>query len=767
MDARLATLASYLRVGFLRQALRKKNLTTQQLMLFKMLVNSTPGVISIFVGSLSPVPVSNNLWYNLENFYEPIDGKWVKVENYKEVFTSILIDVTDDTNVLDFKSVRLLIDGPENLFQGAVFESTYTASLYVSDTEHYSLPVHWSLQKPDPEILVSPDYDISTTVDFSAVTKDKKFVLTATYNFLDVFTLQGQKTITLTVPVPDVVQYQLQITGPDLVAPNTLQTYQAKLLKTVNGVDQAPQDVTNLVKTLWSFSDSNLASFIANGTLKVKNKEGIGTIEAKHYFGNSVAIARHLVQVQSRKIVDVKVTGISYLQESTTTRFSLIVYYDDGSTLNSSTSNLPVTWRLLDSSLGRIDATGKYQVPNVDRDTYQTVIAEITESDKKWQATFTFLIYDLVIPQLSIEGPDSILESSQATYTAYITTGNSKFKVTPSWVVNPKTVASIDFNGNLTSAALSSDTSVLIQASISYQGYPLSAIKTVTVKNKIPVPVTLTIQGPEELNEGASSQYSCYVTYDDGHASFVNPLWFLDQKFATINDSGLLKVETLERDTILNISAQYIENEISVLARKAVLLRHQATTWTPLKLVINGSTLVSEGSTAYYSADLIRVDSKGNTKLERSVDVEWNIDKLGRMTNNGTLYLDQVGEDTTATITATYRESLQVLNANLVVNIKNKPKYLGLLVFLRPESVSSGEAFYYQVVLFTSDRQRIDVSKSPNLKITLDNPTMAVVDPLRCRIGTILGKTGTLKVIATYSDAFAESVSNSTNITIS
>ncbi len=99
---------------------------------------------------------------------------------------------------------------------------------------------------------------------------------------------------------------------------------------------------------------------------------------------------------------------------------------------------------------------------------------------------FSWLVPNLVLQQIVINGASSVNEKGTSSYTATATwNDNTTTTVTPVWNVSPTTYASIDSSGVLTALAVSADQQVTITASFTSDGVTKIATKLVTILNSI------------------------------------------------------------------------------------------------------------------------------------------------------------------------------------------------------------------------------------------------------------------------------------------
>ena len=158
---------------------------------------------------------------------------------------------------------------------------------------------------------------------------------------------------------------------------------------------------------------------------------------------------------------------------------------------------------------------------------------------------------------VSISGPDQVNESSNADYTctAHYSDGSTQnVTYAASWSEN-SVYALISSSGTLNTSSVSSDVSCTITAS--YGGK--SATKNITIKNVTATLNSLSISGPNQVNENSSADYTCTAHYSDGSTQNVtySASWSENSVYALINSSGLLTTSSVSSDRSCTITASY------------------------------------------------------------------------------------------------------------------------------------------------------------------------------------------------------------------
>ena len=104
---------------------------------------------------------------------------------------------------------------------------------------------------------------------------------------------------------------------------------------------------------------------------------------------------------------------------------------------------------------------------------------------------------------MGIRGPSNVGEGTTTQYTLYRPAGET------TWTT---TAGEIDSTGTLTAPRVFGATTIKIMA----QSGAVSYVKIVAILNTIRDVVSLEVEGPDEVNEGSTTQYHAWATYDDG-----------------------------------------------------------------------------------------------------------------------------------------------------------------------------------------------------------------------------------------------------------
>ena len=192
--------------------------------------------------------------------------------------------------------------------------------------------------------------------------------------------------------------------------------------------------------------------------------------------------------------------------------------------------------------------------------------------------TVTPEIPTITLTGLSINGDDSVNESSNSDYTAtaFFSDGSNQTVTTSTGWSENSAYASINSSGKLTTSAVPSDQTVTIQASYTYNGVTETDTKVVTIIDLV-APVTLTslsISGVDSVNENSSAAYTATASFSNGSSQNVTSSagWSENSFYASINTNGLLTTIEVPGDRTVTIQASYTYNGATETAAKGVTI---------------------------------------------------------------------------------------------------------------------------------------------------------------------------------------------------
>jgi hypothetical protein len=232
---------------------------------------------------------------------------------------------------------------------------------------------------------------------------------------------------------------------------------------------------------LASLSDPENPEYIIHGL------NGTGTFyfvaTAYDIYDNESGYSAELSYQPSATLTSLSISGDDSVNESSNADYTATAFFSDGSNQNVTSS---AGWSE-NSAYASINSSGKLTTSAVPSDQTVTIQASytyngVTETDTK-EVTITDVIVPPTLTSVTITGSTQVNESSGAQYTltANYSDGSSA-NVTGSagWSEN-SAYASINTSGLLTTIEVSSDQTVTIQASYTYNGATETATKLVTI----------------------------------------------------------------------------------------------------------------------------------------------------------------------------------------------------------------------------------------------------------------------------------------------
>ncbi|MGD9216795.1 MAG: fibronectin type III domain-containing protein, partial [Desulfobacteraceae bacterium] len=295
--------------------------------------------------------------------------------------------------------------------------------------------------------------------------------------------------------------------------------------------------------------------------------------------------------------------------------------------------------------------------------------ADNDESGDSNEISYTVPV-EVTLSSITINGPTQLDENDNAQYTAtanYSDGSSSTLSSGITWSEN-SAATSITSSGVLTTANVTSDTSVTITAS--YGGH--TDTHTVTVQNVPHTLSSITISGPIQVDENSSAQYTCTANYSDGSSSTISSgiTWNENSAATSITSNGLLTAGRIDSDRSVTITAAYegISDTHSVTV-KDVAVKNESVTLS--SLTISGPAQLNEGGTAQYTCTANYSD---NTTANITDSVHWSVNSDDANINAaGQLVAGAVRSDELVTITASIDG--QQANHNLTINNSSNEQF--------------------------------------------------------------------------------------------
>jgi uncharacterized protein YjlB len=306
-----------------------------------------------------------------------------------------------------------------------------------------------------------------------------------------------------------------------------------------------------------------------------------------------------------------------------------------------------------------------------------------------------------------IDGPAIVNENSSADYTctAYYTDNSSQDMTgSAAWSEN-SAYATIDENGHLTTSEVSSDQSCTITAIFEDK----STVKFVLITNGTPTTATLnsiTISGPDAVNENSSSDYICTGHYSDGSTQDVTALatWIETSPYASIDNNGHLTTTEVGSNQSITVTAVYqIKSAI-----KTIMITNTTGSATLISIIISGPDMVNENSSADYSCTAYYSDGSNQDVTSSAA---WSENSLhASIDSDGHLTTSEVSSNQSCTVTAAYGGQ----NIDKTVTIINGTgtATLNSIIVSGPDMVDENSSANYACTAYYSDGTSQDVTGS-------------------------------------------------------
>ena len=247
---------------------------------------------------------------------------------------------------------------------------------------------------------------------------------------------------------------------------------------------------------------------------------------------------------------------------------------------------------------------------------------------------------------------------------AVLRTDGTSTTVQCQWSSSNTKLATVSRAGVLATGTVAVDAAVVITATVVYEGATLTASQTVFLAAAAARLMRLEVLGSRSLQSGSQLRLRVVAYYDDLSYRSVKPVsWTLHSDnseaitfifaggLSVDFARGILKLNAIDRQYALDISATYTEGGISVVGRLDLVATAQASTLETLK-IITPSGVLSAGDTVALKALGVYADQSLKTVAAR-----WQVDHDAvQIAANGQLMVGSLSQDTTALLTASFAE---------------------------------------------------------------------------------------------------------------
>lgn len=266
----------------------------------------------------------------------------------------------------------------------------------------------------------------------------------------------------------------------------------------------------------------NIPSDIAgSGTVQVGAVVTLGDIE----YTPSIAV------MVTKQVVPVTLTGLvvegpASVSSNTSETFRAVATWSDGTVTYPTAS-----WGLSSPAFGSISGSGVLTVPDSisSSGTVQVTATVVLNGTEHTQSTSVQIVKIVVPPSVSsvsITGPASVYTGSTGQYALSVlwSNGTTTTPAASSWSVGESNAGAISASGLLSvSSDLDGDEDIFLEANVDINGEEYTAERTVSAI--LVVPTGASVQGPDSIVEGTTSQFTFRVTWNNGTTTTEVPQW--------------------------------------------------------------------------------------------------------------------------------------------------------------------------------------------------------------------------------------------------
>jgi Cadherin-like beta sandwich domain/Putative Ig domain len=270
---------------------------------------------------------------------------------------------------------------------------------------------------------------------------------------------------------------------------------------------------------------------------------------------------------------------------------------------------------------------------------------------------------------LAISGADAVTEGTASSYKALANLSNgTAMDVTAStvWSVNENATISA---GNLTALQVAGQRTARISASYTGGGITRSIAKDVTILDTAPVPVSLAIYGPGEVDENSGGSFSAVMQLSTGVYTDITSsvYWSFMGSGGQVDHTGRIFTHEVSADTNLTVKAAYEQNGVTVNAQTTVRILDRLPPVLPTSIAIVGPSSVNEAEIGLFDAQVTYAD--GSKKF---VNPSWQENsRFTTISEYGVLACDEVLSNQMATLSISYTENSSTVTATKTVTIAN------------------------------------------------------------------------------------------------
>lgn len=286
---------------------------------------------------------------------------------------------------------------------------------------------------------------------------------------------------------------------------------------------------------------------------------------------------------------------------------------------------------------------------------------------------------------LAITGPDVVKEGSVSSYKAiasYTTGLASEVTTSATWSVNENATIS---GGTLTAQQVIAQRAARITASYNSGGITKSVSKDVTILDTAPVPVSLAIYGPSQVDENSGGMFSAVMLLSTGVYQEVSSsvYWSFTGTGGHVDPIGRLFTHEVAADTVLTVKASYEKDGVTVTAATPLTILNRLPPVLPSSMAIVGPSSVDEAGIGLFDTEVTYAD--GSKKF---VTAFWQENsRFTTISEHGVLVSEEVLSDQVITLSASFTENSATVTATKNVTIANTLNTIAKPEIIMPASI--------------------------------------------------------------------------------
>lgn len=635
-------------------------------------------------------------------------GLFTPVANTKGNVNGVLTAVytLDGTTVNASKTVTVVdttkypqsavIEGPASITEGST--GNYKLSVKYSDgTTSYADVDTWAISVGGDYATIAADGLLTT----KQVTKGSKDITVTASITVDGVVQNAEKTVT----VVDTTVYPktAQVVGLTSVNEGQVSSYILRVTYTDDTMKEISTGAT------WSLTDTTGAAIDTTGKLTVNQITGgnktttIKGVFAENEVEVTGTLAITLVDTTNYPESAVITGPASFNEGDAATKYKLTVTFKDKSVADMTVS----TWAQTNPSAGTLlnDGTFTPAAAVTGADLTTEISASYALDGVTVTAKKTVAVKDTTVYPKSavVVGAVSVDEGKTSTYALEVTfTDSSKRTVSVNdWAVSNAN-ATIDSAGLLTANQVSGSQPVSVTASYTENGVKVTGKLDITVIDKTVYPAGLVINGPANVTEAGTAQFTATANYTDNSTKTVQPTWsVVPTTYGNVDANGLFTATSgFTKDHAVTVTGTYVENGVTVTKDFTLTVKDGQP--YPVSVAVLAPTTMNEGQSSTLQVQVTYND--GSNAVANS-GVTWTLSDstLGTITSGGVFTAAQVSGNKDVTVNAKYVENDITLNGSAVINIKDTTKYPKSIEINGPASVDENKTGSYTATVTYTD----------------------------------------------------------------